>query len=634
MVQPKLNNAIFKWNSGSMVWYFLCCYLIDFVLVLNFSSYEETATLRGWVFIAMLSFTYPFIYLMPLVLLAVGINQITKSFPVLRRIDYLFTIILVCLTATLTVTLYTDVHLYDLYGFHINAFVINLIVTPGGIESMGGGSDVYISAALATVAIFALHFATLVVASVLQHRLRFRKDVLITALTVFIFLTLSERVVYGVSDIDQHSPVLQAASTIPLYNHVTFRSLAKNFGIQPAPRSNIKLEEATRELRYPKQAIHSVIPEKPLNIIWLVSESMRWDMLSPEIMPNTYSESERGRRYTRHYSGGNGTRQGLFSLFYGIYGSYWDSFLSANRTPVLMDILQERGYQLEMFTSADFTYPEFDRTLFASLPQSQLHQLGNEYPAWKRDEINTAHINQFLQDRDKTKPFMVFMFYESTHARYNFPAEKALRKPYLEDLNYATMTRKSLAPRIGELKNRYINASHFIDSELAKIYTTLSEQDLWKDTIVMVTGDHGEEFMENGFWGHNSGFSEQQIRTPMVLWIPDEKPMVVNTATSHMDIIPTILPLMGVNNPVSGYSLGQSMVNTGERHNIIVSDWAGVAYVGEDYKFTMPFNSSLSATNQLFTREDEPATDIVSFLSIHKGDLDLILTNSRQFTVN
>jgi membrane-anchored protein YejM (alkaline phosphatase superfamily) len=550
---------------------------------------------------------------------------------VTERVDKYFIGLLLLLSSLLTMLLYTDVHLYDLYGFHINSFVINLVLTPGGIESMGGSSQTYITAGLVTTGLFLIHCLLLLAALYLQAHLRIEKRRLILVFSMFATLSLTERTLYGISDIDQFSPVLSSASTVPLYNHVTFRSLAQKLGIDAATRNDIKMQESVRELNYPLAPINTALKAAPFNIIWLVAESLRWDMLSPDIMPATILESGKGQRSTQHYSGGNGTRQGLFSLFYGIYGAYWNSFLTARQPPLIVDLLQQNDYRLEMFTSADFTYPEFDQTLFANLPGTSLHQLENNIPPHQRDVINTDKITTFLKSRDTSKPFMVFMFYESTHARYDFPEDSAIRVPYLEDLNYTTMTRKSLAPRIEELKNRYINASHHVDTQLEKVYAALTEQSLWENTIVLVTGDHGEEFMENGFWGHNSGFSEQQIRTPMVLWVPNVKPTIVDTPTSHMDVVPTILPLLGVMSPTKDYSLGHNMFESNASREIVVSDWSGVAFVNDEYKFTLPFDSSLSSTNQLYTRDDKPSSDFVDFLKHNKENLDVVLANSRRF---
>ena len=618
-------------SSHVLVLYSIFAYLINLSLYANLAASNGSSELASWLFVLAITITYPAIYMAPLAIVAVLFQRVIPEQLENRLTIAIYLAPIVVINALLTIILYSDLRLYDLYGFHINTFVINLLVTPGGIESMGGGTETYFAATFLAAGMLILHFVAFYTATHLQHYVKIGRKGSIVLVAIFSTLTLSERVVYGISDSQQYAPVLEAATSIPLYNQVTFRGLARKLGFKVTRRHDIRLEKNDGELNYPLVKLEGDVPEKQYNIIWIVSESMRWDMLTPEIMPNTYRESENGWRFNRHYSGGNGTRQGLFSLFYGIYGSYWNSFLRAGRSPALLDLLQSRNYQLEMFTSADFTYPEFDQTLFVNIPESNLHQLDNSLAPWERDEVNTQAIIDIIRSRDKTSPFMTFMFYESTHARYDFPQSRVIRKPYLENLNYATMTRKSLASRVDELKNRYINASYFIDSQLALIYSVLSQEDLWENTIVMVTGDHGEEFMEKGFWGHNSGFSEEQVRTPMVLWLPGTGPRVINAATTHMDIIPTIMPLLGVTNPEENYSLGTNLGKDPARSYFVVSDWAGVAYFGDGYKFTLPFNSSLSSTNQLFSDIDEPIQNIVPFLATHRGDLDEILRNVERF---
>lgn len=67
-----------------------------------------------------------------------------------------------------------------------------------------------------------------------------------------------------------------------------------------------------------------------------------------------------------------------------------------------------------------------------------------------------------------------------------------------------------------------------------------------EDTIVIVTGDHGEEFMEKGRWGHRSTFSQEQIQVPLIIWIPESGKGDHSFMTSHIDIVPTIAPYLGV----------------------------------------------------------------------------------------
>ena len=88
-----------------------------------------------------------------------------------------------------------------------------------------------------------------------------------------------------------------------------------------------------------------------------------------------------------------------------------------------------------------------DRTLFAHIPLEQLHEEPESKDPWQRDLDNASALIGFLQKRDPGRPFMSFFFFESTHARYFFPDAAIIARPYLENVNYSTMTRASLAPR-------------------------------------------------------------------------------------------------------------------------------------------------------------------------------------------
>jgi membrane-anchored protein YejM (alkaline phosphatase superfamily) len=107
----------------------------------------------------------------------------------------------------------------------------------------------------------------------------------------------------------------------------------------------------------------------------------------------------------------------------------------------------------------------------------------------------------------------------------------------------------------------------------------------------VLIGDHGEEFMEHGFWGHNSTFVDQQVRTPLVIYTPKMKPLVSNDMTSHMDVVPTLMPLLGVTNPSSDYAIGYNLLKGERRDHTYISDWDRVAYVDDEAKITQPVNS-------------------------------------------
>ena len=175
-------------------------------------------------------------------------------------------------------------------------------------------------------------------------------------------------------------------------------------------------EKAT--LHYPLAKITLNKVDKPYNIIMLVAESLRdKDIFTEQVMPySTAFAKQHDTRFQQHYSGGNGTRQGLFALFYGLYGIYWDPFLAARRGPVLLYVLHEYNYQYFLYTGARFTYPEFNQTIFSTIPVAQLIETSSGEP-WVRDAKNIDLLLDRIDKRDTSKPFMSFVFLNRrTHA--------------------------------------------------------------------------------------------------------------------------------------------------------------------------------------------------------------------------
>jgi hypothetical protein len=79
-------------------------------------------------------------------------------------------------------------------------------------------------------------------------------------------------------------------------------------------------------------------------------------------------------------------------------------------------------------------------------------------------------------------------------------------------------------------------------------------------SIVVVTGDHGQEFYEHGFFGHGSAFSPEQTHVPLVMHVPGMPFREHDHLTQHQDLPATVLGLLGVDDPPDRYSLGRNML--------------------------------------------------------------------------
>jgi arylsulfatase A-like enzyme len=111
-----------------------------------------------------------------------------------------------------------------------------------------------------------------------------------------------------------------------------------------------------------------------------------------------------------------------------------------------------------------------------------------------------------------------------------------------------------------QLRGLYDGEVEHMDNCYGRLLEGLTARGLRERTLVVITSDHGEGMFEHGLMGHAFGHYAELANVPLVL-IGDglvENGLVVDTVTSHLDIAPTILDLMGVT--PSERIQGQSLV--------------------------------------------------------------------------
>ena len=512
--------------------------------------------------------------------------------------------------------------LRDMYGFYFNYFVLNLLMTPGGIEAMGVSASTNVTFAIVVAAI-ALG-VWLLLRFVPFERLWVRPVRARYLWSGFFMLFVLQGGWYAWSEFHYDRTVLHVADRIIWYMPVTARSFFEGMAAEIDRPENAEFEVSIGggSLNYPAAPEQKV--KTPYNIVWLVAESWRADMLTPEIMPQTWAFAQKTSQFREHYSGGNGTRMGMFSQFYGLYGSYWFDFLNSGRQPLLMEVLQNNDYAMKAYTSSRFSYPEFDKTVFAGFDESDL-QSYTEGAGWERDRKNVADMLGFIEQAES--PFFSFMFFESAHANYYFPEESVIAPDYIEDFNYLTL---DIEKEIERIRARYINANHHLDSQLGRVFAALEEQGKLDNTIVIVTGDHGEEFMENGRWGHNSTFSQEQIRVPFLFYLPGQEPTKFDVMTSHHDVPATVLAALGLDIDPATYSYGQDLLATDySRNYTVASDWHGNTLVTPDVK--MVFSKKGAFYDDAATNLDDDPINLSTSKAPYREALGLFTRELSRF---
>jgi membrane-anchored protein YejM (alkaline phosphatase superfamily) len=135
----------FSQRNAFLNHFFFLSYLVILLVAapyLKRTAFSEAAPAAIYVLAVYLS--YGFIYLLPVILITKFAHCIPAwskknrdLSPAAARMVYTLAI---TLTAGTTILIFVDAKIFEIFGFHINGFVWNLITTPGGIESMGGGN--------------------------------------------------------------------------------------------------------------------------------------------------------------------------------------------------------------------------------------------------------------------------------------------------------------------------------------------------------------------------------------------------------------------------------------------------------------------------------------------------------------
>jgi membrane-anchored protein YejM (alkaline phosphatase superfamily) len=360
-----------------------------------------------------------------------------------------------------------------------------------------------------------------------------------------------------------HTPVTQFTRYMPVYYPFQAKRSLARLGLIDAELAqkrrllNRSVDSGEGELHYPLNPLNCAADNESLpNILIVMIDMLRPDAIHPQLTPNLYEFGQRASRFSKHYSGGNSTRMGLFSLFYGLPSTYWQSFYALQRSPLLMDQVRDKQYEMALFSAIGFGSPmSVDRTVFASwpgLPEKGADNLSME----QQNSQLTDDWLDWLSGRETARPFFAYLHYNppTFYMSGDKPAEGAEMLPMQE--------RFTGNPDAEDEWLRYRRAMLTIDSEFGRLVRSWEDHSLTEDTIIIVTSDHGREFDDNGlgYIGDGTAFNDAQLMAPMYIAWPGKAPSEHRHRTSHHDLPATLLQdVFACENPAHEYSIGDNL---------------------------------------------------------------------------
>jgi membrane-anchored protein YejM (alkaline phosphatase superfamily) len=498
-----------------------------------------------------------------------------------------------------TAGLALDARIYQSVGFHLNGFFLRFLLQPNALTEAGvPKSDVALFLAAAA------GFVALDVAAGSWFVRRFagaRRRAWPLALAL-VLLSAGERI-YGTGLTFFGGPSFFAASTVlPLQPPVRWNTLWVRLFGERAQKDPFARAGASKRLPTGLDPTAVKLARTP-DVLFVVAESLPAEHLDAKTMPRLWARAEQGARFTHHYAGASSTNYTLFTLMYGLQAQKLEATIGAGRRPLLFPALSAHGYRTKILAASCVDWMDLKDTVFGGVPAEDLRTWCQDVEPKDRDAAMLAEARAFTKAADPQRPVFLFLFFFGTHFNYFLDPQDEVFQPYWDG---AGGIKATTAPG-GLIQDRARNAAHKVDRVLDAFLSEF-EQVRGRPPVVVFTGDHGEEFRQKGHIGHGSAVTSEQIHVPAV-WLGPGVPKGVHDApTSHSDVVPTLLALLGDDHPPSLYADGVSMFEAPpDRFVVSTVGWEPYyAATGKDLKVKMYAGLG---TAEITDPEDRPLPD-------------------------
>ncbi len=429
-----------------------------------------------------------------------------------------------CFFATILIA---EIAIQFLTGLHVNWFVISLFLEPqSGLQTGVSLPSIIVITLALTAALWIVSRKTVG----LERPVPFRK----IAILAVAALGLTQ-LTYGVSYFFGASEIMSARRALPFFwaphPYQSNKLLAVIFGprgTNPFAISEVDTRPAKNNQSLP--VVPAVAGTVDLatapNIILIVTDSLRSKDIqaAPELMPSLYSAAESGFLSLDHYSVSNCTHFSMYSLLTGKLATSFGKARRSGKKHGILATLSQSGYRISTAESATLDWYDVSDIL---LPATTERWIAEGEDGASNDlaitERTIAMINSWQENNFPTAHLAYFV---GTHFPYSsaFSASGA------------------------STRDAYIAATKQFDKLLGSILKTLSAIENERETLVIVTSDHGEDFLENGQVGHASQLNDEQVKVPLLILGTGD---MTASVKSHLDIAPLIAGATGLSSSTS-----------------------------------------------------------------------------------
>ena len=288
------------------------------------------------------------------------------------------------------------------------------------------------------------------------------------------------------------------------------------------------------------------LPSRKLSVVFVVIDTLRSDRLSSygyarPTSPVLADLAQHGVRFARVEAQSSWTKASMASLWTGLFPTHTGVLRSSHAVPdeatLPAELFQQAGYATAGIWRNGWVGPDFGfqrgfdtylRPIAETGPAKfQKHTPGTTSVPGTDEDITRAAIG-FLETHGR-EPFLLYLHFMDVH---QYAHDEAAAK-----LGFGT-----------SLSDSYDASINWVDRNVGTVLSYLEDHDLFENTLVVVTSDHGEGFREHGTEGHAKSLYQEVLGVPLILALPFrlKQGIVVEPLVRNVDIWPTVLELVGL----------------------------------------------------------------------------------------
>ena len=508
-------------------------------------------------------------------MLAPGLIDFLLRF--LFKKDTIANVAVAVIAALIQIIAVVDYLVFALYRFHINGFVISLLTGPAANQIFVFDISMMLKAFAVGAIIIAINiFLVLKLARTIGSK-KYRVRYAIIGICV---CTIAANIIHAYGSASLNNTIIKCTEAVPYYYPIRANRLLDRLGIVDLQKVQLtKIDNGT--LNYPKKELVWNDSVTPPNIVLIILDAWNRRVFNEETTPEIMKFAPKCVVYSDHVSSSNGTKGSVFTIFTSLSSYYWQDFEMNNISPVLSDRLKALNYDVQTFCGATLRSPAFNRVLLNNFPNIATETDGKL--VYDRDYNLTQNFISYIDSAKNERPFFAWLFYDLPHS-YEMPKEKMWKfQPTWEFADYTKLS-DNMNPE--PYFNLYRNSVYQADSLVGLALQKIEDKGLLENTIIMICGDHGQEFNDNGkgFWGHNGNFSDVQIGTNLLWYSPNCQPRTVRYRTSHYDICPTLLKqYLGLENDCEDFGCGKMLSDSTLRDWMLVGSRENFAFIHQNH---------------------------------------------------